>query len=270
MEQNTEGVILNPSVPNKRVIQTKYWVFTWNNYPEDAETILKNALEKRSTKFTFQSEIGEKGTPHIQGCIELIKKGRPTELKLPNTIHWEPMKGKWAQAEAYCTKEDTHDKHIRVTSPYDERDVIKTLEETQLYPWQTYIENIYHTEPDDRIIYWFWEPNGCAGKTAFTKYMCIKYPNKVCFSTATKSADILTIAEPMYKMYILNFTRSQEGFAPWSALEQLKDGLISDSKLKKKSRQIIMNSPHVICFANWEPISGQLSKDRLKIEEIKE
>ena len=27
----------------------------------------------------------------------------------------------------------------------------------------------------ESIIYWFWEPNGCSGKTSFCKYLYLKY-----------------------------------------------------------------------------------------------
>jgi hypothetical protein len=142
---------------------------------------------------------------------------------------------------------------------------VKIIQE--LRSWQAFIEQTVLSEPDDRTIYWFWEPDGNTGKTSLIKYLLVKYD--FCeFSRATKTADIVTVANPAKTCYLFDFARTQEGFAPYNALEQLKDGLISDSKLKKETRNIIMNPPHVICFANWEPDTDTLSSDRWNITRI--
>lgn len=59
----------------------------------------------------FQEEIGENGTPHLQGYIEMSRSMRLTWLKtnLPGfeTAHLEPRMGTREQARAYCMKPET-------------------------------------------------------------------------------------------------------------------------------------------------------------------
>lgn len=237
--------------------------FTWNNYTRDSIDSL--LIKFRDDKFVFQEETGEEGTPHLQGYLEFKNQRSYNELK--TLFHgWhvyildKPLSG-----EKYAQKDRTRTgsiwTNIMKFKPF------KTINDEDLYDWQKKIIEIIKEEPDDRTINWVWEPEGCKGKTALCKYILKNFPLST-YSCASKSADILSIADEDKNIYLLNFTRSQENFAPWSALEQLKDGLISDSKLKKQSRNIIMDSPHIICFANWHPDVSKLSKDRFNIIEL--
>lgn len=248
----------------KQISAAKHWVFTWNNYPENACEII-SAISARCARIVCQCEVAPTtGTKHVQGYIEFRERVRPAS-QLPKGIHWEKCKS-FEKAMEYCQKDSSRDPDgWRYVFPQP----IRTINFLEFFPWQREIYNIYRSEPDDRKIYWYWEANGGVGKTAFIKYMVATFDDCV-YSCATRAADILTVAETHYKMYLLNFTRdaANNGFSPWAALEQLKDGLVSDSKLKKKSRNIIFNAPHIIVFANWQPDVGHLSADRLTVRNI--
>lgn len=239
-----------------RARRGRRFCFTLNNYT-DLE------LDTLTQKFTslfhvIGREVGENGTPHLQGYVEYKNPISFESLKkVNNRIHWELAKGDRASNIKYCTKEG------RATGTYTPTLIVIQ----NLYPWQKYIENLVLEPPDNRSIYWFWEMTGNFGKTSLIKYLLHKYPN-IAFSRATKSADIVTVADELHNTYIFDFARSQEGFTPWNALEQLKDGLISDSKLKKETRNVLINCPHIICFANWMPDMDKLSCDRLIIVEL--
>lgn len=81
------------------------FVFTWNNYPEDAEQTLKDW--KQITYGVYGHEKApETGTPHLQGYVEL-KQSTPWKnihKKLPG-VHVEERKGNQSQAIAYCKKD---------------------------------------------------------------------------------------------------------------------------------------------------------------------
>lgn len=91
---------------------SKHWVFTLNN-PPHPDSEYQNFFESNSSLFSyacFQREVGEAGTPHLQGYIEMKKRIRITGLKkLPYlaTAHFEKRRGTRDEARAYCTKEDT-------------------------------------------------------------------------------------------------------------------------------------------------------------------
>lgn len=240
------------------------WCFTWNNYTLDDIDTLTQKL--RDVEYVFQEEQGEKGTHHLQGYIKFKNaRYKSALIKEFKGCYFEECKNEEALIK-YCQKDET--RTGKIYKNIIDKPTLKIPTFEQLYPWQKYVVELCRTEPDDRTIHWFWEEDGCTGKTTLIKYIVTHM--KALFSCAGKSADILTIADEKINIYLFNFARSQEGFAPYTALEQLKDGLISDSKLKKTSRNIVMNSPHVIVFANWPPKTNSLSKDRWHIINIKE
>ncbi|APA62668.1 putative replication protein [uncultured virus] len=86
----------------------KYWVYTWNNpnVPVDDHHASFSAINPHF--HVFQREVGENGTEHFQGYVELQAAKGVRQLKACNPqIHWEKRRGNQAQAIAYSSKEDT-------------------------------------------------------------------------------------------------------------------------------------------------------------------
>lgn len=84
-------------------IPVKNWVFTINN-PTDTDT---PALDEWKAKYiAFGREVGEEGTPHLQGCVVFHTGRRMSALKKLNArAHWERMMGSFTQASDYCFKD---------------------------------------------------------------------------------------------------------------------------------------------------------------------
>lgn len=58
------------------------WVFTWNNYtPQDLETLRELKDEEKVVYLIFGFEVGEKGTPHLQGYAKFNSAVRLTGAK---------------------------------------------------------------------------------------------------------------------------------------------------------------------------------------------
>jgi hypothetical protein len=68
------------------------------------------------------------------------------------------------------------------------------------------------------------------------------------------------------EIILVDVPRSNLDFLSYSGMEQIKNGYFFSGKYE--SSEIIMNSPHIICFANELPKVGKLSIDRWKIKEI--
>jgi len=84
--------------------QYRNWVFTVNNYGATDIQI----FEEVDCRFVcYGKEVGESGTPHLQGLIIFDKRGKTLNglKKVHPTAHWEPMKGTVDQAYAYCIKD---------------------------------------------------------------------------------------------------------------------------------------------------------------------
>lgn len=235
--------------PNPRAI---HWAFTLNNYEKD--DCYKIRTHPWVELYSIGFEIGENKTPHLQGYVKIKTRKRIGQMKEINyKAHWEKCDNILASIN-YTQKDGNY---IQNTS---ERR-IKKIPET-LRPWQQKLFDIVKCkEPEDRKIYWIYDELGNTGKTSFIKY-CIFHLGHVKFTTCTKSADILTVADPNASAYLINFTRTTENFAPYMAVEQLSDGLISDGKLKKMAINMMTDPNLVMIFANWRPNYNTISADR--------
>lgn len=83
------------------------WVFTINNYDDADVNMIKTYFNDFCTWGIFGYEIGESGTPHLQGAF---RRKNPIAFKgikkaLGNKIHLEKMRGTYQQAREYCIKE---------------------------------------------------------------------------------------------------------------------------------------------------------------------
>jgi len=81
--------------------------FTWNNYPDNAHEVLAEFFNSKNAIYMIVGkEIGESGTPHLQGYVHLKDQMTFTALKrcLP-TLHLERAKGTGLQNKTYCSKE---------------------------------------------------------------------------------------------------------------------------------------------------------------------
>ncbi len=90
--------------------QARNWVFTLNN-PTDDEINAINALGTELPEpfryICFGKEVGEGGTPHLQGFISSkIKKTRNyVKAAVSGRAHLEVAKGSPAQNKTYCSKD---------------------------------------------------------------------------------------------------------------------------------------------------------------------
>lgn len=88
----------------------KYWVFTLNNYTLVEEKELETLVDTDSSVgyVAYGQEVGENGTPHLQGYLELLIKQRLGGVKqLPGfgRAHLELRKGTQKEALDYTKKD---------------------------------------------------------------------------------------------------------------------------------------------------------------------
>jgi len=86
---------------------SRRFCFTWNNYPETAEHQIRTFHETRQAIYTIVGrEIGENGTPHLQGYFHLkARMGFRALKQIFPSIHIEKAKGNAEQNKKYCSKE---------------------------------------------------------------------------------------------------------------------------------------------------------------------
>lgn len=257
------------STSSERVGNTKqlspslHWCFTLNNYTDSEYNDIK--FHSSIKNCVIGKEVGESGTPHLQGYICFDKKIRPKSLGLTDRIHWEKCRNINASIE-YCQKDDP-EPYIknckRHAPPY-------RMELPNPYPWQQDIINIVKDKPNERTIHWFWEPKGCAGKTTLQKHLLTHYNGIVILSG--KAADmknaIVNYQEKngiLPTTVLINIPRSVEHIS-YTGIEEIKDMMFFSGKYE--GGMVCGPNPHVIIFANEEPVMDEMSLDRWDIRRI--
>jgi len=90
-------------------MQKYNFVFTLNNYTQDELVIARTTPPVPPIRWIgFEEEVGDSGTPHLQGAIVLLKKltvKGVKKLPLFKRAHVEVMGGRIEQSEVYCDKE---------------------------------------------------------------------------------------------------------------------------------------------------------------------
>jgi hypothetical protein len=91
-------------------VRSKRWCFTLNNYTEEEELMLRDLVgQGMVTYLLYGHEVGEEGTPHLQGYLETKQKYSLRTLKgklMNNRIHLEKARGSLEQNQVYCRKQD--------------------------------------------------------------------------------------------------------------------------------------------------------------------
>jgi len=244
-------------------IQRYRWEFT---LPMEimAASQLSQMLHCYCKEFYFQGEEGKlKEYKHWQGCFSLVVKHRLGEVKNmlgSDKIHLEPSKN-WFALVNYSSKNDT-----RIEGPYNHKSTfIKVIEPKG---WQLDLKNeLLKNCTNDRKIIWI-VGNGNNGKTQFCKYMAVTH-NAVVLTSGAKADLAHALSKCENKdIVLINVTKTQVDYFNYTALEEIKDGMMFASKYD--SNMLIFNSPHVVVFSNDPPELDRLTGDRWDIRYVTE
>lgn len=246
----------------KRSTPLTHWFFTWNNYTDEDVGSMVPWFTEKCKDYTVQEERGSNGTQHLQGCLSFKQKTRFEALqKLWPKVHWE--KSRSSTAHQYCSKLTFEGARLWTSTK-----TVKTFRPS--HPFFDDIENLMKIDPDYRHIYWYYDPDGNIGKSAFSKFMYVKYPKQVNVITSNKSNDILTAITGDEKLVIMDFPRCSDiSYTPYRAIEQIKNGFITDCKLKRTARTLCFDIPHIVIFSNDKPDITKLSSDRWIVRSFK-
>lgn len=244
----------------KQVSAQRHWCFTWNNYPSNWKELLFQGPDLSA--YVFGKEVGDQGTPHIQGYLCFAVKNRPKNF-YPKGIHWEKCK-KIQASIIYCRKD----------GDYIEKGVpaaLRVLTAEQLRPWQARVVELVVEPPDDRTVHWFWESVGNVGKSALCKHLVHHHNALIC---AGKASDMKFLVAKFIEregfppdLLIMDIPRSSLDYVSYTGLEEVKNGLFASTKYE--CAMVCMNSPHLIIFANSPPeLSNTMSADRWHVVDL--
>lgn len=165
-------------------MQFRNFCFTVNNWTDDdVERIVTFYNEQKARYLVFGREVGESGTPHLQGYCELTKNIRFNTLKakFAKGAHLEKRKGTAAQAADYCKKDGDYEEFGTISNPGRRTDLHKFVDEVKSKPdmsTRTIVEqhttviakypkfvdtvrNVYYQpeELSELDNYWIWGPS---------------------------------------------------------------------------------------------------------------
>lgn len=168
------------------MLRTLDWCFTLNNWTEDEKNLIRNSDWIKYG--IIGEEVGEEGTPHLQGYIELKTKRTLGSMKrhFGERIHWEIRRGNQAQATDYCKKDGNFiewgepkrqghrndlDKIRVMASDNGMRMVSATGNLQQIKVAEKFLT--YNEEPRDfkPNVIWIYGPSG-AGKSRMARELC--------------------------------------------------------------------------------------------------
>ncbi|AXH73611.1 MAG: putative viral replication protein [Cressdnaviricota sp.] len=253
----------NTKPPRKKQISpAKRWCFTLNNFTDEEISSIVPILKDKCSLGIIGKEVGEKGTPHLQGYVEFNKKMRPLSLGFKR-IHWEKCKGNRQQNKEYCEKDG------EIWQKWGFPREIQVITDDMLFNWQKEIlEMVSIPCPmGDRDMYWYYGGYGI-GKSQFLKYLCLK--KKAIVLDGLTKAHILSVAakNQQAEIFVFNLAKGERRL-PWKAIELLKDGLFCDTFGAKHHGMVIMNSPHIIVMANEPPEQfGSFHSGKWKIKHL--
>lgn len=241
-ESSIEGGNTNsPSITRKKQISPAIrWCFTFNNYTDEEYNSIVPQFRLLAKYYVIGKEVGESGTPHLQGYVEFKKKCRPLSHKLPKGIHWKKCKGDRDSNYDYCTKDNSY-----IIFP-KEPTVI-----SELYPWQTACLEFFKDpcEWNCRKIYWIYGDVNI-GKTQFVKYLVVKHGAYV---LGGERRHVMSQAfandAPMYCMLLAY----GDDMVSYRAIEHVKDGLYSSAFGTETNGMMIRDSPHFLVIGNEPP-----------------
>jgi len=223
------------------------------------------------SRYVFQEEIGENGTPHLQGFLHYAQPVALSTIKAWNPrLHLEAARSV-VNSVGYCS--DPAKRHGQVwTHGYSIPTVPKDyiLDEADLYQWQRELLAELKEQPDDRTILWYTDMDGGSGKTAMARYLLETFKTRALYLCGGATKDILhqvikAKEDPL--LLVFNLARSQEGKVAYQAIETCKDGLVQSGKYEGGMR--MFRPPHVLVLANWFPDIAALSADRWVIRELR-
>lgn len=275
MENNSSKIVPNGLGNNnpkpRQISPSNSWCFTLNNWTENEYSSILMELETSDKYFyVIGKEIGEQGTPHLQGYICLKDKSKKFRMKkfeelclrdgIKSMWCFRAKGDKFANLE-YCKKEGNF-----VTNIVEPR-VAKVYEDWSKYPWALNLIEILNGPPDERKIYWIVGKQG-TGKSAFMRY-CVRYYNGLILngSASNMKNGIIEYHKSMgcYPNLILSNIPFDKDLSKitYSGYEDIKDMLFYSGKYE--GGMVEGPQPHFIIFSNGFPETENVKFEVMEI-----
>lgn len=259
--------------------KSRCWVFTLNNYTQDdLERILSLPSTTTNVKYVcYGQEVGESGTPHLQGYIQFKNECRHSSVaNLLQRAYVAIRQGSLAQAVAYCQKEGNFHEAGELRIPKKENkwsDIVDLAEQGKLdvikdeYPLiylmhKPKLESLmspnlepFQDDPKNHFEWWYGPTGTGKSRTVWEEYPehYDKQMNKWWDGYLYDNTVVIEEADPKKCEHMAYFFKRWCDHYPFRA--EIKNGHLNNIRPNK----IIVTSNYTIkeCFPNqqdWEPL----------------
>lgn len=254
--------------------RSRGWCFTKNNYSETDEHECFG-LAWKVKYIVVGKEVGESGTPHLQGYIyyDTLKSFKQVQHDVPEGSHIEVAKGDAQQNFEYCSKEGDFfeegerpltqaEKGVKGKQAIEERwELAKAGKFEQLPPEQIktyeYIYSKYKELPQDRSELdniWIFGPSGCGKSRYVREHYAVHYSkgmNKWWDGYNGEDVVVLDDFDPGHGKFLGYFLKIWADHYAFNA--EVKGGM-----LRIRPKKIIVTSQYPIgaCFDEAETIEA--------------
>lgn len=261
------GNTISPSPSSgKQPSACKRWCFTLNNYTDEEVDNLISIFRSNSS-YIFSKEIGDCGTPHLQGYVEFLAKQRLTAIKkFNNRIHWERCKGNRETNVNYILKD--------YSEVYQGGPVTFMPEVIYCEPVCDKLKFLVESAKDypfpkgDRLIHVVVDKVGGLGKTEFARWMVMNMTD--CIVLGGKASDMKNAVLEyknkngrLPKYIIIDIPRKCNDYVSYTGIEEIKNMLFYSGKYE--GGMVNGNKPWMCMLMNQMPDVSALSADRWKI-----
>lgn len=248
------------------------WCFTINNYTEEDENFCYG-LGWMSKYVVVGREIGESGTPHLQGYVYFENRRNLAGMKaLHETAHWEPQKGTPKQAAEYCKKDgDFFEWGVAPMSQEEKGDCGREAakerwalakagkfeelppENLKIYEY-IYFKNLVVEDRSELHNLWICGPSGC-GKSRYVRDNFVSFYTKSMSKWwdgyAHEDVVVLDDFDPEHGKYLGYYLKIWADHYAFNA--EVKGGML---KIRPKTLIVTSQYPLEACFPDRECIEA--------------
>lgn len=143
---------------------------------------------------------------------------------------------------------------------------LPVIQDGELRDWQINLNNQLTQESEDRVVNFYVDSDGGAGKSFFTRWFLSN--NEQCqVLSIGKRDDIAHVIDPHKSVFIFDIPRGGMEFLQYSVLEKIKDRLVFSPKYEGETK-VMVHKCHVVVFCNEQPDQSKLTHDRFNIIQL--